>query len=136
MIKRIYVDNFRCLVNFELRLDRLNLMLGDNGVGKTTVFDVIHRLRQFICGKEKVNTLFPARDLTRWQDSNIQRFELDFLIDKNLYSYTLQMEHDVDKRLMRVKQERLLYGTKPLPKVFGLNATMVARFVSAFSPNP
>jgi predicted ATPase len=37
MLKRIYVDNFRCLVNFELKLDRVNLLLGRNGTGKTTV---------------------------------------------------------------------------------------------------
>jgi len=44
MLKRLYVDNFRCLVNFELRLDRVNLLLGENGTGKTSVFDVLYRL--------------------------------------------------------------------------------------------
>ena len=30
MIRRIYADNFRCLVNFELELDELNVLLGAN----------------------------------------------------------------------------------------------------------
>ena len=28
MIKRIYVDNYKCLVNFELALEELSLLLG------------------------------------------------------------------------------------------------------------
>ena len=38
MLKRIYINNFRCLVNFELKLDGLSLFLGANGSGKSTVF--------------------------------------------------------------------------------------------------
>ena len=28
MLKRLYVDNFRCLTNFELKLDEANVLLG------------------------------------------------------------------------------------------------------------
>ncbi len=35
MIKRIYIDNFRCFSNFELRPDRVNLLFGVNGSGKS-----------------------------------------------------------------------------------------------------
>ena len=31
MLTRLYVDNFRCLVNFELKFNRMNLLLGENG---------------------------------------------------------------------------------------------------------
>jgi len=41
MIKRLYIDNYKSLVNFELRLQGLTLLLGPNGVGKTSVLDVI-----------------------------------------------------------------------------------------------
>ncbi len=30
MIKRLYVDNYKCLVNFELELHALSLLLGPN----------------------------------------------------------------------------------------------------------
>ena len=39
MIKRLYIDNFKSLVNFELQLQDLTLLLGPNGVGKTSVLD-------------------------------------------------------------------------------------------------
>ncbi len=82
MLKRIYVNNFRCLVNFELTVDSLNLFMGSNGSGKTTVFEVLRKLQKFILGDQafqqdyKVSDLFASKDLTRWQKSNIQKFEL------------------------------------------------------------
>jgi len=37
MLQRLYVDNYKCLVNFELPLQELSLLLGPNGAGKTSV---------------------------------------------------------------------------------------------------
>ncbi|MEQ9359707.1 AAA family ATPase [Coleofasciculus chthonoplastes] len=49
MLKRIYIDNFRCLVNFEINFeDNISLFLGGNGSGKTTVFTALQKLRYFI----------------------------------------------------------------------------------------
>ncbi len=114
MLTRIYIDNFRCLVNFELRLDRLNLLLGGNGTGKTTVFEVLRRLQRFVTGTTKVNTVFPALDLTRWQSSPQQRFELDLRIGQAAYSYSLVIEHHEDLRRVRIGQEKLLMDGLPL----------------------
>jgi len=49
MLKRIFADNFRALVNFEFRPGpRMSLLLGGNGTGKTTVFDVLGSLRDLL----------------------------------------------------------------------------------------
>ncbi len=48
MLKRIYIDNFRCLVNFELSVDSINLFLGPNGAGKSAVFDVLRAMQTFV----------------------------------------------------------------------------------------
>ena len=37
MLQRPYVDNYKCLVNFELPFQEVTLLLGPNGVGKTAV---------------------------------------------------------------------------------------------------
>ncbi len=47
MITRLYVDNYKCLVNFELRLDELTLLLGPNGVGKTSVLEAIEHFARY-----------------------------------------------------------------------------------------
>ena len=48
MIERFYLDNYKCFVNFEWQPKALQLVLGGNGTGKTTVFDVLETLREFI----------------------------------------------------------------------------------------
>jgi AAA15 family ATPase/GTPase len=48
MLKRIYIDNFRCLVNFELNFDSINLFLGGNGSGKSTVFEALRKLQSLL----------------------------------------------------------------------------------------
>jgi predicted ATPase len=67
MLTRFCAHNFRCLVNFELKLGRVSLLLGKNGTGKTSVFDALYRVQQFVSGDGKVLALFPGADLTRWQ---------------------------------------------------------------------
>lgn len=45
MIERVFIDNFRCFSSFELRLDRVNLLLGANGSGKSSLMEVIATIR-------------------------------------------------------------------------------------------
>jgi predicted ATPase len=114
MLKRLYTDNFRCLVNFDLRLDRVNLLLGENGTGKTTVFDVLYCLQQFLAGNAKVLDVFPSSDLTRWQTNAVQRFELDLEAGTDAYNYVLVIEYDEDRRRAKVKSETLMLDGKKL----------------------
>ncbi|MBU0989810.1 MAG: ATP-binding protein, partial [Proteobacteria bacterium] len=48
MLKRLYANNYRCLVNFEIDLDRLTLLVGPNGGGKSTLFDLLYGVRRLI----------------------------------------------------------------------------------------
>ena len=43
MLKRLYAHNFKCLQNFEMKLNGLNsvFLLGKNGSGKKTIFEVL-----------------------------------------------------------------------------------------------
>ena len=61
MIQRFYADNFRCLVNFELKLDELNVFLGSNGTGKSSVFDVLLKIQSLVYRGRKVDEGFPAK---------------------------------------------------------------------------
>lgn len=112
MLTHFYADNFRCLVNFELKLDRINLLMGDNGSGKSTVFEVLRRIQAFVAGDLKVNEAFPTQDLTRWMDRNIQDFRIVLKLSDSsgaprMVSYHLVIEHDVAGKRCRVKKEIL-----------------------------
>ena len=54
MLQRLHVDNYKCLVNFDLPLRELSLLLGPNGAGKTSVLDVIHALAMLLDGKTRL----------------------------------------------------------------------------------
>lgn len=116
MIKRLYIDNFKSLVNFELNLQDLTLLLGPNGVGKTSVLDVVFALRQLLAGIAKVTDLgvFPTSTLTRWQKRNMQVFELDAALEGSDYRYRLEVEHDPTNRRARVELEQLEMRGAPL----------------------
>lgn len=120
MLKRIYIDNFRCLVNFELSVDSINLFLGSNGAGKSTVFDVLRKIQAFVSGDGKVNTIFKSLDCTRWQTSLIQSFELEIEGNGGTYKYELAIQHDreqdINVKRTRVKYERLWFDNQPLLK--------------------
>ena len=91
MLKRLYVDNFRCLVDFELNFDSINLFLGDNGAGKSTVFDVLGKLQLLIINGDAVEDIFKQSDLTRWHSNEKQTFELEASGNNGHYKYQLEV---------------------------------------------
>jgi ABC-type molybdenum transport system ATPase subunit/photorepair protein PhrA len=78
MIKRIYVDNYRCLSSFTFEPARLNLIVGDNGSGKSSLVAVLTALRTLAVSLTGLETAFTVNDRTRWDRRSSQRFELDF----------------------------------------------------------
>lgn len=117
MLKRIYIDNYKSLVNFEISVGPINLFLGPNGGGKSAVFEALRLIRNFVRGFGKVTNLFYSRYCTRWQDSQfLQTFELDIEQDKDIYKYELSIEYGGEGGQARVNYERLWFNDKPLLK--------------------
>jgi predicted ATPase len=114
MLKRIYVENYKCLVNFELTLHPINLFLGANGAGKSSVFEVLQNLRSFIGGEGKLEQIFKHTTLTRWQTSHIQTFEIEMDGKEGIYKYGLKVDYDIEGNKARVKSEILSHNEKPL----------------------
>jgi energy-coupling factor transporter ATP-binding protein EcfA2 len=115
MLERLCVDNFRCLVNFELKLDRLNLLIGVNGSGKSSVFEVLRKIQDFATKDKVVSEVFSSYEKTLWLKKDIQRFELDVSVDDDCsYSYKLDIEHDDELKKAKVTKEYLGINGKPL----------------------
>ena len=114
MLKRLYIDNFLCLVNFELTLDETNVLLGPNGSGKTSVLRALHRIQRLISRGARLEEGFPAQHLSLTQDRGEQRFELDLEIDGDEYRYALGVKHDDDRRKIRIDEESLFQDDRPL----------------------
>ncbi len=114
MLKRIYIDNYKCLVNFDLAIGPINLLLGPNGSGKSAIFEVLRKLRAFISGESKLDGLFEDISRTRWQTLRIQTFDFELEGNQGLYKYELAIEHDEQGQKVRVKHERLWFDGSPL----------------------
>lgn len=114
MLKRIFIDNYKSLVNFEIQIDNLNLFLGRNGSGKTSVFEVIDKIRRFVCMGQEADKVFPIEHKTRWSTLNYQKFEIEVQGEKGLFKYELSLEHSTIEQKVRVQYERLFYEGNPL----------------------
>ncbi len=116
MLKRIYVDNYKCLINFELRLQEITLLVGRNGVGKTAVLDAVYALRRLLEGRSRVTDreVFPPSTLTRWQEREVQIYEVDIELGEEQFAYRLEVEHNRRVRQARIRREVLGTNGGPL----------------------
>lgn len=110
MLRRIYADNYRCLVNFEFAPQQVNLLVGDNGSGKTAVFDVLEALQDIVVRGHAVDEVLPTTTLTRWDTRDVQRFELEFVAEAGTYTYTLEVEHDRKSEAAVIRRESVVFG--------------------------
>ncbi len=114
MIRRLYVHNYRCLVNFEMPLaERSNaLLVGRNGTGKTTVLRAVSLLRDIGLGVTRVGTLVPVRDLSTLgasqEPDRLMRIEVDASLRSGIRAvYSLALELPAGFRELRVADESL-----------------------------
>ena len=114
MIQRLFIDNFRCLDNFELALSEMNILLGANGTGKTSVFSVLRRMQDFVVHGSKVGDAFPSRHISLGRREPWQRFRGEALVDDVKYEYSLAIEHDLAQGKARIGEETLLCDERPL----------------------
>ena len=135
MLQRLYVDNYKCLVNFDLPLQELSLLLGPNGVGKTSVLDVMFALRRLLGEGAKVTDteVFPPRTLTRWQERSVQIVEIQGLLETGPFVYRLEIDHDRSTGRARIRSESLTQGGQPL---FECSMGEVKLFRDNHSPGP
>ena len=133
MLKKIYIHNFRCFENFQLEPAKLSLFIGDNGTGKSSVFHVLKKIQSLINGAGKVSALFKSDDLTVWQKSVVQSFEIEIQGNDGIYEYKLAIEHEKTIPRAKIAQELLLFNGNPLLKFDSGNAQL---YHDDYSPGP
>ena len=125
MLKRLYVHNYKCLVNFEINFDQdISLFLGANGSGKSSVFTALYEVQKFIISNIRLDDkklderdrIFKTSTLTRWGDEPLQKFEIEIEGNGGVYKYMLEIEHQPERNLARVKTESLYFDSQILYK--------------------
>ena len=86
------------------------LLLGGNGVGKTSVPDAMFALRKVVAGEVKIDdrAAFHPSTLTRWQAGRNQVFEVQAGIGGESFTYRLGIEHDEGGKRSRIVEESLV----------------------------
>jgi predicted ATPase len=114
MLTRLYIDNFRCFVNFEYKPARRQLIFGSNGAGKSSLMDALFFLRQFVAKGDTLDDHFILRQRTRWQNQPQLTWELEATIEGGSYVYRLVIEPWGDPPRPRVVSETLQFDAKPI----------------------
>ncbi|WP_346291951.1 AAA family ATPase [Sphaerothrix gracilis] len=110
MLQRLYVHNFRCLENFELSLKAMSsaLLIGKNGVGKSTIANALEVLQNIGRGTNRIGKLIQAKDFSAGRSNIPIRFEIEVLIKEKLYKYIIALELPGGFKELRVFEEQLL----------------------------
>jgi energy-coupling factor transporter ATP-binding protein EcfA2 len=114
MLTRIYIDNFRCFVNFEYKPARKQLILGRNGSGKSSLVDALLLLRQFGISGDKFDDFYILNQRTRWLNQPQQTCELEASLDGATFIYHLAIEPWGDPPRPRVLSETVHMDGKPI----------------------
>lgn len=112
MLKRLYVDNVRCLSNFELVPGQVAGLVGPNGGGKSALFDVLRSVQALLHSTaQPVAALFPFLSRTRWVESLDQTIELE-AFDRELgsFHYRLKIHHEAKGRDATLSEELIHAG--------------------------
>ncbi|HWZ42071.1 MAG TPA: ATP-binding protein [Candidatus Saccharimonadales bacterium] len=107
MLTRIYIDNFRCFVNFEYKPARQQLILGANGSGKSSLLDALIFLRRVVLFGKDPERLEILSRRTRWMDLPNQTFELEASVNGVSYIYRLVIDSYGNPTRARVQSESL-----------------------------
>lgn len=126
MLQRLYVHNFRCLENFELTLKGISsaLLIGKNGVGKSTIASALQILQDIGRNINRVGNLVNSKDFARGRSDVPIRFEIEVLLDGKLHKYVLALELPDRFRELRVSEEQLAVSGNPVYSRKGAQVTL------------
>jgi len=114
------------LENFELQFKDMPsaLLIGKNGAGKSTIGIALEVLQRIGRGINRVAHLVQTEDFARGRTDVPIRFEIEVLIDKKLYQYTLALELQNNFEALRILEEQLIVSGEPIYSRQGASVTL------------
>jgi len=107
VLKRLHVDNVRCLTNFEIEPEVVTGLVGPNGGGKSTLLDVLLALQGILVVGNEVEEHFNVWTTTRWDSRIKQRLELDVEAAGVPFGYSLIIGRGDKGGAAFIEEERL-----------------------------
>ena len=110
----MYIDNFKCLANFEHKLTQTQLILGANGSGKTSFLEALLFVRQFAITGVTLSDTSILSYRTRWQDQQQVTWEVEVHLEQDAYVYRLVIESWREPNIPRVSVETVKLNGKSI----------------------
>lgn len=135
VIKRLYVHNFRCLVNFELDLAHMPsaLLIGRNGSGKSSIGLALERLQRMARGVNRVGQIMAPKDANRGRLEEPIRLEIEAELSGQWIKYELAFHLQERHKELSVLSENLSADGLP---VFQRDGAQVELFRRGKEPGP
>lgn len=130
-VSRLYINNYRCFVNFELRPDGRSLLLGYNGTGKSSLVDLFASIQDLVWLNREAADVFSEETLSRIINSTEQSFEIDVESEYGTFRYALRIVHDPKLKLASIASEDVTLDGRPL---YGFRGTEVQLYRDDHTP--
>lgn len=110
MLKKIHIKNYKCFKDFCFELDNQSTFItGANGIGKSTLFQVIHIIKQIVCNSDSnVEKIFKSQD---FNDLNIP-IDIDIVLEIQsvTYQYKFSVAYINSFKYTVINEELLIDG--------------------------
>lgn len=107
MLTRLYVDNYKSLVDFEFRPPELCVLIGENGSGKSTMGSVLDAIGTLLFERASAAEAFPTSTLCRWATKDVQVVEIEHCVAGTVFIYRLEMLHERAAKKVSIASETL-----------------------------
>jgi predicted ATPase len=116
MLQRLYVHNFRCLQNFEIKPGENDslLLIGKNGRGKSTIAKVLSIFKNLGTNTAHVGLLVTKDDFTLGRIKEQIHFGIDILLNDKKYTYVLILDMPENSGELRIVEESFFIDEKPV----------------------
>lgn len=110
MLQRLYIHNFWCLQNFEIKPGghASLLLIGKNGTGKSAIAKALLILRKLVTGTSRVGDLVKKDDFTLGRTHERMSFTVEALLEERAFIYRLVLDMPENFREPRVVEEDVL----------------------------
>lgn len=113
MITRLRIDNYKMFQNADITFGSQNLIMGANGTGKTSVFEIVNLLKRLLVDGEICEDLFEVKTVPRWLQNSkrvLQTFVLEMEGPLGPFTYQLTVEQLPQEQTSRIYTETLHQG--------------------------
>lgn len=117
MIKRLYIHNYRCFDNFDLKIDNESsiLILGNNGSGKSSFGSALRVIQQIARGDNRTRQVIKKEDFAFDPNKKPEpgpgtgplRIELTVVLDGETYDYSVAFEYPDHFKEAKILDESL-----------------------------